>query len=31
MLKGPVSLKTNANNIPFVTTYYDNVNNNKEV
>ena len=31
MLKGPVSLKTNANNIPFVTIYYDNVNNNKEV
>ena len=30
-LQGPASLKTNSNNIPFVTTYYDNVNNNGKV
>ena len=27
---GPAPLKTNSNNIPFVTTYYDNVNNDKK-
>ena len=30
-LQGPAPLKTNSNNIPFVTTYYDNVNNNEKV
>ena len=30
-LQGLALLKTNSNNIPFVTTYYDNVNNNKKV
>ena len=29
--QGPAPLKTNSNNIPFVTTYYDNVNNNEKV
>ena len=31
ILQGPAPLKTNSNNIPFVTTYYDNVNNNEKV
>ena len=30
-LQGPVPFKTNSNNIPFVTTYYENVNNNEKV
>ena len=30
-LQGAAPLKTNSNNIPFVTTYYDNVNNNDKV
>ena len=30
-LQGPAPLTTNSNNIPFVTTYYDNVNNNEKV
>ena len=30
-LQGPAPLKTNSNNIPFVTSYYDNVNNNEKV
>ena len=30
-LQCSASLKTNSNNIPFVTTYFDNVNNNKKV
>ena len=30
-LQGPAPLKTNSNNIPFVTTYYGNVNNNEKV
>ena len=30
-LQSPTSLKTNSNNIPFVKTYYDNVNNNEKV
>ena len=30
-LQGPVPFKTNSNNIPFVTTYYDNVNYNEKV
>ena len=30
-LQGSAPLKTNSNNIPFVTTIYDNVNNNEKV
>ena len=30
-LQGPALLKTNSNNIPFVTTYYDHVNNNEKL
>ena len=30
-LQGPAPVKTSSNNIPFVTTYYDNVNNNERV
>ena len=30
-LQGPAPLKTTSNNIPFVTTYYDNVKNNEKV
>ena len=30
-LQGPAPLKANPNNIPFVTTYYDNVNDNEKV
>ena len=30
-LQGSAPLKTNSNNIPFVTTYYDNVNYNEKV
>ena len=30
-LQGPAPLKTNSNNIPYVTTYYENVNNNEKV
>ena len=30
-LQGQAPLKTNPNNIPFVTTYHDNVNNNEKV
>ena len=30
-LQSPAPLKTNSNNIPFVTSYYDNVNNNEKV
>ena len=30
-LQGPAPLKTNLNNIPFVTAYYDNVNNNEKI
>ena len=29
-LEGPALLKTNSNNNPFATTYYDNVNNNEK-
>ena len=30
-LQGPAPLKTNSNNIPFLTAYYDNVNNNEKI